>query len=465
MSRLIVAFVMVAALLPFSHAQDARKKKESEREVLKKLQGVWNMSKMEVEGRSRGNTDQLGVLFDGDTYYFLFNGEKRPNSAKVFLDTTKDPITIDLVLRGVGVAGTQLGILRFTDEGLEICLNQPRGRNSDKRPSVFTTKAQVGAGSILYVLEREERATEKDQPKKDARTTAKSSGSGSKSKREAIRVDLKKLQGNWQMKKMEVEGRPFADEDRKQILIDVDNYYFVQDGVKRAGPFKIFMDPTKEPKTIDLISGYGTQLGIYRFTEDGLEICLNQARGRNSDKRPSEFTTKAKVGAGSILYVLEQDERAKEKGQRKGSKSTAKSSSAGGKSKKEAIKADLKKLEGNWQMKKMDVEGRAFGDTDRRADSDRWGELLLRAGWRKTGWPVQDLPGPNQGTQDDRFDRRVRHTTGYLPLHRGWPGDLPEPATWPKLGQAPVRVYDQGQSRCRQYPVRPGTTGKVSASS
>ena len=46
-------------------------------------------------------------------------------------------------------------------------------------------------------------------------------------------------------------------------------------------------------------------LGIYRFTEDGeLQICLNPAQGKGSDKRPTKFTTKPEVGAGSMMYTL-----------------------------------------------------------------------------------------------------------------------------------------------------------------
>ncbi len=297
--------VLVSVGLTKDAGGGGSKKGELAKGMLKKLQGQWNMVKAEVDGRSIGGADSFGILFDDDIYHFLVNGQKQPNSAKVFLDPTKDPTTIDLVLKGVGVAGVHLGIIRFTEGGMEICMNQPRGAGSDKRPSAFTTKAAVGAGSVLYVLERPEGKVPEIVGKKDA----KGSGDTKVSKKDAIKADLTKLLGNWKVVKMDVEGRPFSVGADRELLFDGDTYYNVLNGKKHPNSAKVFLDPTSEPKSIDLVlkgvGTSGTQLGIYRFTEDGLEICLNQARGANSTKRPKAFSSGAAVGAGSILYVLE----------------------------------------------------------------------------------------------------------------------------------------------------------------
>jgi uncharacterized protein (TIGR03067 family) len=102
-------------------------KKEAIRADLKRLSGNWKMLKLEIEGEARGDTDRIGLLFDGDTYYAVVDGIKTTTSAKIFLDPTKEPKTIDFVLTGGGVDGTKLGIYRFTEDGLEICMNPPRG--------------------------------------------------------------------------------------------------------------------------------------------------------------------------------------------------------------------------------------------------------------------------------------------------------------------------------------------------
>jgi uncharacterized protein (TIGR03067 family) len=104
---------------------------------------------------------------------------------------------------------------------------------------------------------------------------------------------------------MEGDGRDAPDAARKALLFDGTNYYFLFDGKKGGGPDRIVIDPSKSPKWINVISGRGTQLGIYRFTTEGeLQICLNQPQGRGSDRRPTKFTTKPTIGAGSILYTL-----------------------------------------------------------------------------------------------------------------------------------------------------------------
>jgi uncharacterized protein (TIGR03067 family) len=134
-----------------------------------------------------------------------------------------------------------------------------------------------------------------------------------KDNEEAVNKDLKKLEGNWRMVRQDHEGR----EDNGQsimkngVLFDGKDYKFLRDGRATGGKATISIDPTKDPKEIDLkitggtASGH-TQLGIYRFTEDDkLEICMSQPRGEGSDKRPAKFTTKPSVGSGSIMYVLE----------------------------------------------------------------------------------------------------------------------------------------------------------------
>jgi uncharacterized protein (TIGR03067 family) len=56
------------------------------------------------------------------------------------------------------------------------------------------------------------------------------------------------------------------------------------------------LDPTKEPKEIDLVVGPGKPiLGIYKLDGDRLGLCLG-----DEDNRPTEFTTK--VGRVQIWY-------------------------------------------------------------------------------------------------------------------------------------------------------------------
>ena len=136
-----------------------------------------------------------------------------------------------------------------------------------------------------------------------------------KDKEELIKKDLKKLEGNWKMVRQDHEGTEDSGPSIKKngVLFDGKEYTFLRDGKTKVSTATVSIDPTRDPKEIDLkvTSGTatgGTHLGIYRFTEDGrLEICMNQARGKGSDKRPTKFTTKPSVVSGSLMYVLEKE--------------------------------------------------------------------------------------------------------------------------------------------------------------
>ena len=138
---------------------------------------------------------------------------------------------------------------------------------------------------------------------------------GNEDKKEAVKKDLKQLEGNWQMARQDHEGREDSGKSIKKngVLFEGTEYKFLRDGLATGASATITIDPTKSPKEIDLkITGGtakgSTQLGIYRFTDDGkLEICMNQPRGKGSEKRPAMFTTKPSVGSGNIMYVLERE--------------------------------------------------------------------------------------------------------------------------------------------------------------
>ena len=72
---------------------------------------------------------------------------------------------------------------------------------------------------------------------------------------------------------------------------------------------KLSVDPSADPKTIDLTSRGGVSKvspGIYRLSEDGskLEICRGDWGGK---KRPTKFSTKPGVGSGSFLTVFKRE--------------------------------------------------------------------------------------------------------------------------------------------------------------
>jgi uncharacterized protein (TIGR03067 family) len=136
---------------------------------------------------------------------------------------------------------------------------------------------------------------------------------GTTTETEGAKNDLKALRGRWVMDRMEVEGKPIFDAERRGAHFDGTAWSLTFDGTQQSSA-TIILDPAQSPRAIDIqwTSGAASglrSLGIYRFTEDGaLEICWNQARGPNKDRRPKVFTTKVELGAGSVLYVYRRPE-------------------------------------------------------------------------------------------------------------------------------------------------------------
>jgi uncharacterized protein (TIGR03067 family) len=143
----ILLAVAAATWLPAAEPADAAT-------VLKQLEGKWKMERMEVNGAER-SAERMGAVIDGAKITLTHEGEKA-GTGKLVLDPSKDPAEIDWKwTSGAGSGKTSLGIYQLKDDTLTICMNQARGKDSDKRPKKFTTKPDVGNGSILYVLKKQ----------------------------------------------------------------------------------------------------------------------------------------------------------------------------------------------------------------------------------------------------------------------------------------------------------------------
>lgn len=122
---------------------------------LNALAGKWQADHIELSDLASADPERLGALFDEYELIITLDGKKN-RSARVTLDPTQHPKAIDILWTSEAASGnTSLGIYRFMEDGtLEICWNPPRGKGSDKRPKLFTTKVELGAGSVRYVLKR-----------------------------------------------------------------------------------------------------------------------------------------------------------------------------------------------------------------------------------------------------------------------------------------------------------------------
>ena len=125
---------------------------------------------------------------------------------------------------------------------------------------------------------------------------------------DTLKKDYEQLQGTWTVVSMEMDGKFLSEERRKKTKVTIDGEKFTFDtGVDtHDGLYKL--DPSKDPKTLDIVITRGdekgkTYLAIYKF-ENGRMI---QGMRLDNKERPKEFTGKA--GTGCALEIWERQKQ------------------------------------------------------------------------------------------------------------------------------------------------------------
>jgi len=125
--RCTLALTVALALAPGASAQEDAKKEQD------RLQGKWQITKMEVENKAFPPEDlaKLKISIEGNKFITLKdNGEQEKNSFK--LDATKKPRRIDVTPLGGPLEGQTLeGIYALEGETLKMCLALPDGARPD----------------------------------------------------------------------------------------------------------------------------------------------------------------------------------------------------------------------------------------------------------------------------------------------------------------------------------------------
>lgn len=121
------------------------------------------------------------------------------------------------------------------------------------------------------------------------------------SKDDAIKKELEKFQGAWQLVSAETDGKKAPEEAVKQIKVVIQGnkhtVYRGEEALAKEVSFQI--DPTKDPKTVDDTLPDGRMIhGIYKLEGDTLTSCVAGV----DRERPKEFT--AKEGTGQTLRVF-----------------------------------------------------------------------------------------------------------------------------------------------------------------
>jgi uncharacterized protein (TIGR03067 family) len=136
-------------------------------------------------------------------------------------------------------------------------------------------------------------------------------------KEEAVKKELKALEGNWQLTRQEERGSltPKPVVARLRVVIEGNQMSWYIGNPAANQTADLMIDPTKNPRTIDaeITSGSAKDkkmLGIYKLDRDTLEICWSEP---GSGKRPTKFTSRPGVGSGNV-YTRYQREKDKEDG-------------------------------------------------------------------------------------------------------------------------------------------------------
>jgi uncharacterized protein (TIGR03067 family) len=123
---------------------------------------------------------------------------------------------------------------------------------------------------------------------------------------DAVKSELKRHQGTWLATASVFDGQKAPEDVVRSIkrIVTDDHVVWERNGKRFAGT-TVVLDPTTEPKRIDVIPDGGRNrgeriLGIYKLDRDTLTICM-AAAGR---PRPGEF--QGEKGSGWTLQTFTQ---------------------------------------------------------------------------------------------------------------------------------------------------------------
>jgi uncharacterized protein (TIGR03067 family) len=262
--------VLAAAFLALSGPRPAAADDKSDpKDDAKLLAGKWKLWRIENgNGIVADSTDAL--LIDGAQMQYLNGGTAKGTEGKLTINPTKDPKEIDFEITARGNIGEKrLGIYRVSKGQLEICWGDK------KRPTKFTGRPAPGAG-VEYFIYRS------DDFKPD----------------EAAAKEMKRLEGKW-----------VAEKGGDGVVIDGDDMQFLWGGNNKGAKAKFVVDPSKDPKEIEVVytvgsERYKTRIGIYKLDDDKLTLSLSDF---DSDKRPTKLSGGDAPGAGKWFQAYKRE--------------------------------------------------------------------------------------------------------------------------------------------------------------
>jgi uncharacterized protein (TIGR03067 family) len=272
MRRFLFAVVLSSAPCLLLAADDEAKKEYA------RFEGTWRFTFFEIEGTRLPEDASKNTRLILEGRHFTLRGDATALKGTYKVDLSKKPKQIDVTFAdGPDKGKTVHGIYELDGDTYRVCMGLP----GKSRPTAFESKP--GSGHVLEVLKREK----------------------SPSKEEAVKKELAKLKGTWQLVSAETDGVKLPAEQVKQIRVIIQegkhSVYFGEKVVADGVEFHI--DPSASPKTTEDTLKDGKKIrGIYKLEGDTLTSCV----AAPDKERPSEFT--GKKGSGYTLRVFKRTE-------------------------------------------------------------------------------------------------------------------------------------------------------------
>ena len=270
---------------------------------LDKLQGAWNITSFESDGRK-----MAAAAFKGSTIVikettFTSIGMGGTYEGTIDLDQTKKPKAFDLLITVGHAAGTRhRGIYKIDATTWTICL----AAAGKTRPETFATG--TGTGLVLETLKRgrsaRKTANEEPQAKRAAVTQARTASAEAHLTPTGAPTAL---EGEWAMVAGVFNGAAMAQNMVKWCRrITRGNVTSVVAGPQVMLRARFTFDDSQKPHTIDYVNLEGAnagkpQAGIVELSGEHLSICM-AAPGK---PRPREFASTSGDGRSYTTWRLE----------------------------------------------------------------------------------------------------------------------------------------------------------------
>jgi uncharacterized protein (TIGR03067 family) len=117
-------------------------------------------------------------------------------------------------------------------------------------------------------------------------------------------TEREKLQGSWQVVAMEMAGRQGQAQDIQGLgfRFTGDQWTMLAPGVPSA-PMPFVLDPSQEPKAVDLTMPGKTLLGIYQLDGDSLTLSLDFDTAGTGGRRPTSFQAQPDAPGVSLFEL------------------------------------------------------------------------------------------------------------------------------------------------------------------